>query len=74
MTTTLELNDGYTIDTPVISGESEGGVFDLYEDDGMFIFAYELFNKEGKERYSHLHPYDSKQAMEFIKEFMMRKT
>ncbi len=63
LTLTSELNDGYTVDTPVIRGESERGVFDLYKDDGMFIFAYELFDKEGEERYSHLHPYDSKQLL-----------
>lgn len=71
LTTTFELNDGYTFDTPVIRGDGERGVFDLYNDDGMFVFAYEDLNRE--EGYSHLHPYDSKEAIKLIKEFMSKE-
>ena len=71
LTLTGELNDGYTIDTPVIRGECKRGTFDLYEDEGLLVFSYEDLNRE--EGYSHLHPYDSKEAIKLIKEFMSKE-
>lgn len=72
LTTTFALNDGYTIDVPVIRGISSDRRFDLYKEDDMFVFTVEFFEKTGEEKYSHVHPYDVNDAINHIEKFMSK--
>ena len=68
LTTTLKLNDGYTIDVPVIRGTTAEGRFDLYREDGqngLLVFSVEFFNKDEDDKYTHSHPYDEDMATEW---------
>ena len=38
MTTTSELDEGFTVDCPIIVGKAHGQIIELYEDGGDFIF------------------------------------
>lgn len=76
LTTTLALNDGYTIDVPVIRGTAEGGRFDLYkedEDSGLFVFSVEFYGKDDDDKYTHGHPYDADEAVKYIEDFMAER-
>ena len=74
LTTTAALNDGYTIDVPVIRGIGADRRFDLYkEDDCLFVFSMEFFQKNDEDQYSHVHPYDVESAITLINEFMQEK-
>ena len=73
LTNTAALNDGYTIDVPVIRGKTEKGRFDLYDDGDTFVFSIEYFDREGDDRYTHGHPMSAYDAMEYIENFMKRK-
>ena len=71
LTTTAALDDGYTIDVPVIRGIGSDRRFDLYkESETVFVFSVEFFFKDGQDRYSHGHPYDAEDALKYIDEFM----
>jgi len=72
LTNTSALNDGYTIDVPVIRGISSDRRFDLYKDEDLFVFSVEFFDKSGDEKYSHAHPYDTNDAVDYIKKFMSK--
>lgn len=73
-TNTFALNDGYTIDVPVIRGSAADRRFDLYKDEDEFVFSVEFFNKTGQERYSHSHPSDLGDAIDLIEKFMSGKS
>lgn len=74
LTTTAALNDGYTIDVPVIRGIGSDRRFDLYkEDDCFFVFSMEFFQKSDEDKYSHAHPYDVESAITLINKFMQEK-
>ena len=76
LTTTLALNDGSTIDVPVIRGTAEGGRFDLYkedEDSGLFVFSVEFYGKDDDDKYTHGHPYDADEAVKYIEDFMAER-
>ena len=70
LTNTFALDDGYTIDVPVIRGTSANGRFDLYKDGDLFVFSVAFFDKTGEEKYSHTHPYDVADAIQHIEDFM----
>lgn len=71
LTTTFALDDGYTIDVPVIRGTGNDRRFDLYkEGDDLFVFSVEFFHKDGEDKYSHTHPYDAETAIQLIVDFM----
>jgi len=72
-TSTAMLDDGYTIDVPVIRGAVGDRRFDLYKDGDFFVFSIELLDKTGDERYTHAHPYDVDDSIEFIEKFMLDK-
>lgn len=72
-TTTFALNDGYTIDVPVIRGTGADRRFDLYKEDDLYVFSAELFEKSPDERYFHSHPVNTEIAIIWIKEFMSGK-
>ena len=74
LTNTLSLDEGFTIDVPVICGSSCIGRFWLYkEDDELFVFSIEYAGKVGNDRYTHGHPYDSESATKYIEDFMTGK-
>ncbi len=73
LTSTLALNDGYTIDVPVIRGALSDKRFDLYKEDDLFVFSAKLFDKTGNERYTHTHPSDVNDAINHIEAFMSGK-
>ncbi len=70
LTTTAALDDGYTIDVPVIRGIGSDRRFDLYKEGDMFVFSVVFFLKDGKDKYSHGHPYDIDDAVDYIDTFM----
>ena len=70
LTNTFALDDGYTIDVPVIRGTSANARFDLYKDGDLFVFSVAFFDKTGEEKYSHTHPYDVADAIQHIEDFM----
>ena len=72
-TCTAALDDGYTIDVPVIRGVTENGHFDLYEDGELYVFSFVVFSEEGKAQYSHTHFYDAMDAITYIQKFMQGK-
>ena len=75
LTNTLALDDGYTIDVPVIRGITSDRKFDLYkEDDDLFVFSVEFFDKTAEEKYSHTHPYDVNAAINCIEDFMSNRS
>lgn len=72
-TTTYALNDGYTIDVPVIRGTGADRRFDLYKEDDLYVFSAEIFEKSPDEKYFHSHPVNTEIAIIWIKEFMSGK-
>ena len=70
LTNTLAMSDGYTIDVPLVRGETVDKRFDLYKEDDLFVFSVEFFNKIGEEKYTHGHPYDTQDAIKYIEQFM----
>jgi len=78
-TTTFALNDGYTIDVPVLRGTSLLGRFDLYKEDDAwdeFVFTAELANPAktllhpAGENYTHWHPQSAEEALADVIAFM----
>ena len=67
LTTTGALDDGYTIDCPIIVGKAHGYILELYEDGGMFILDV---NDEAQTMGTHWHPNDVETAVEDIVAFM----
>lgn len=74
LTNTFALNDGYTIDVPVIRGTATDRRFDLYKEGDLFVFSVALLDQAGEETYSHVHPYDVNNAMKYIEDFMLGKS
>ena len=71
LTSTFALDEGFTIDSPIIVGKANGQIIELYEDDGMFIM--DVMNVE-KTMGTHWHPWDVKEAVDDIIDFMEGKT
>ena len=67
MTTTAALDEGFTVDGPILVGKAHGQIIELYEDGGMFILdVMDVQQMKG----THWHPYDVDAAVEDIVEFM----
>ena len=71
MTTAAELDEGFTIDCPVLVGKAHGQIMELYEDGGMFILDV---MDEPQTKGTHWHPNDIAAAIADISEFMDGKT
>ena len=71
LTSTSALDEGFTIDCPIIVGKANGQIIELYEDDVMFIMG--VMNAE-QTLGTHWHPQDVKEAVDDIIEFMEGKT
>lgn len=71
LTTTGALDDGYTIDCPIIVGKAHGQIIKLYECDGLFILDV---TDEAQTMGTHWHPNDVERAVYWITEFMEGKS
>ncbi len=68
LTTTIALDEGFTIDVPVLRGETPKGKFFLYKehDDSLFVFSVDYASGES----THWHPYSIEIALDDIIRFM----
>ena len=71
LTTTAALNQGFTIDCPIIVGKAHGQIIELYKDDPLFVM--DVMDAE-QTMGTHWHPYDVNDAVEDIVEFMEGKS
>ena len=70
MTTTGALNEGFTVDCPILVRKSHGQIVELYEDGGDFVLDV---MDEAQTEGTHWHPVDIDRAVEDIAEFMNGK-
>ena len=71
MTTTSELDEGFTVDCPIIVGKAHGQIIELYEYGGDFIL--DVMDAE-QTKGTHWHPNDVEGAIDDIVEFMEGKS
>ena len=71
MTTTGALDEGFTIDCPILVGKAHGQIIELYECDGLFILDV---MDEAQTKGTHWHPDDVESAVFHIAEFMEGKS
>ena len=67
LTTTRALDDGFSIDCPILVGQAHGQIIRLYEDGVHFVL--DVMNAE-KTAGTHWHPLDVSEAANDISEFM----
>lgn len=67
LTNTLALDDGFTIDCPIVAGQAHGQEIWLYEYDGLFVMDV---MDAGRTMGTHWHPNDVENAVRDIVEFM----
>ena len=71
LTTTSALDEGFTVDCPIIVGKAHGQVVELYEDGGDFVLdVMDIKQTKG----THWHPNDVEGAINDIVEFMKGKS
>lgn len=66
-TSTLQVDDGFTEDMPIIVGQHAGIAFWLYLYEGEFVFSYEV---PGQTHHDHCHPLAVSEAVQRIISFM----
>ncbi len=71
LTTTSELDEGFSVDCPIIVGKAHGQIIELYEDGGDFIL--DVMDAE-QTKGTHWHPNDVESAINDITEFMNGKS
>lgn len=71
LTTTSALDEGFTVDCPIIVGKAHGQIIELYEDGGDFVL--DVMDEE-QTKGTHWHPNDVKGAVDCIEEFMEGKS
>lgn len=71
LTNTMALDEGFTIDCPILVGKAHGQIVELYSDGDMFVLdVMDAAQTKG----THWHPYDVEDAVEDISEFMEGKS
>ena len=70
-TTTSALDEGFTVDCPIIVGKAHGQIIELYEDGGDFVMDV---MDAAKTKGSHWHPNDVESAIDDIVKFMEGKS
>jgi len=71
LTTTSALDEGFTVDCPILVGKAHGQIIELYEDGGYFILdVMDAAQTMG----THWHPNDVEGAVDYIVEFMVGKS
>lgn len=71
LTTTAEVDDGFTGDFPIIVGEAHSQIILLYEDGGDFVLDV---MDSAKTKGTHWHPITVEAAVADVAEFMEGKT
>ena len=71
LTTTSALDEGFTVDCPIIVGKAHEQIIELYEDSGDFVM--DVMDAE-QTKGTHWHPDDVKGAVDYIAEFMDGKS
>ena len=71
LTTTSALDEGFTVDCPIVVGKAHGQIIELYEDDGDFVM--DVMDAE-QTKGTHWHPNDVEGAVDYIVEFMEGKS
>lgn len=71
LTTTTALDEGFTVDCPIIVGKSHSQIIELYEDGGVFVL--DIIDAE-KTMGTHWHPNDVEGAVKDIVKFMEGKS
>ena len=71
LTTTTALDEGFTIDCPIIVGKAHGQILELYSDGDMFVLDV---MDEAQTKGTHWHPNDVESAVDYIAEFMDGKS
>ena len=71
LTTTSALDEGFTIDCPIIVGKAHDQIIELYEDGGDFVL--DVMDAE-QTKGTHWHPFDIEEAIDCIVEFMEGKS
>ena len=71
LTTTSALDEGFTIDCPIIVGKAHGQILELYSDGDMFVL--DVMDAE-QTKGTHWHPNDVDSAVEHIVKFMEGKS
>ena len=71
LTTTSALDEGFTVDCPIVVGKAHGQIIELYEDGGVFIL--DVLDAEHTKG-THWHPDDVEGAIDDIVEFMEGKS
>lgn len=71
LTTTAALDEGFTVDCPILVGKAHGQIIELYLDCEMFVM--DVMDAE-QTKGTHWHPYDVESAIEYIVDFMEGKS
>ena len=71
MTTAFALDEGFTVDCPVLVGKAHGQIMELYKDGDMFILD---IMDEQQTKGTHWHPNDADSAIDDIVVFMEGKS
>ncbi len=71
LTTTSALDEGFTVDCPIIVGKAHGQIIELYEDGGDFVM--DVMDAE-QTKGTHWHPNDVESAVNHFVEFMEGKS
>ena len=71
LTNTMALNEGFTIDCPILVGKAHGQILELYSDGDMFILDV---MDDAQTKGTHWHPNDVERAIGHIVEFMEGKS
>ena len=71
LTTTSALDEGFTVDCPIVVGKAHGQIIELYEDGGVFVLNV---MDAAKTKGSHWHPNDVESAIDDIVKFMEGKS
>ena len=71
LTTAFALDEGFTVDCPILVGKAHGQIIELYEDGGYFVMdVMDAMKTKG----THWHPNDVEAAINCIAEFMEGKS
>ncbi len=71
LTTTSALDEGFTVDCPIIVGKAHGQIIELYEDGGIFVMG--VMDAE-QTKGTHWHPNDVEGTVDDIVKFMEGKS
>lgn len=71
LTTTAALDEGFTVDCPILVGKAHGQIIELYLDCEMFVM--DVMDAE-QTKGTHWHPNDVESAIEYIVDFMEGKS